>query len=174
MFIETEGRITAAYIFYSWTKNNSNNRHTSMKYELLEFAKLRAIPACVPKWYTFEHACVAAWYTCQRVCAPTCQKRANFSFLHANVPYGVPLFYLDVPTCQMVCQFFKHFCDQVLRMLSYKRLYILLDILVIHIICIFIVNKNCIILYPYTSSCNIKEKCVEFFFFYRFSFLLFS
>ena len=150
MFIETEGRITAAYIFYSWTKNNSN------------------------KWYTFEHACVAAWYTCQRVCVPTCQKRANFSFLHANVPYGVPLFYLDVPTCQMVCQFFKHFCDQVLRMLSYKRLYILLDILVIHIICIFIVNKNCIILYLYTSSCNIKEKCVEFFFFYRFSFLLFS
>ena len=78
------------YFFYSWTKNNSNDRYTSMKFELLEFAKLRFMPACVP----------------------TCQKRAKFLFLRAKVPYCVPLFYLGVPTCQMACQFFNLACQR--------------------------------------------------------------
>ena len=52
-------------------------------------------------------------------------------------------------------------------LLLYRKFYILLDIIVIHIICICVVNKSCIILYFHTS-CHIKEKCVELFLFYYF------
>ena len=41
-------------------------------------------------------------------------------------------------------------------LLLYKKLYIILDIIVIHIICICIIDKNCIILHFYTSY-HIKE-----------------
>ena len=51
----------------------------------------------------------------------------------------------------------------------FKKLYILLDIIVIHIICICIINKNCITFHFYTS-CHIEEKCVEFLFFIIFFF----
>ena len=57
--------------------------------------------------------------------------------------------------------------------LLYEKFYILLDIKIINIIYTCIVNKIRIIRYFYTS-CNIKEKCMEFFFFIIFSFLLFS
>ena len=83
MFIETEDRILQHILFFSrWTKNNSNDRYKSMKFELLEFAKSRFMPACVP----------------------TCQKRAKFLFLRAKVLYCVPLFYLDVPKCVPIFQ----------------------------------------------------------------------
>ena len=55
----------------------------------------------------------------------------------------------------------------------YKKSYIILDIIVIHMICTcmciciwygsYIIHKNCIILNFY-NSCRIKEKCVEFWF----------
>ena len=108
---------------------------------------------------------MAACFTCQR---------ANFSFLPANVP-------INVPTCQTACQCFNLACQRVpngvpifwtflLRndkwnfytLLLYKKFYIIIDIIVIHI-CICIVHRNCIILHFYTS-CHIKEKCVDFFF----------
>ena len=42
-WVETDERITAAYIFYSWTKNNCNSRYASMKLEQLAcHASLRA------------------------------------------------------------------------------------------------------------------------------------
>ena len=162
-----------------------------MKSNEHKFAKLRAILTCVPMWSTCQSACVPAWFTCQRACLSTCQKRANFSFLrvnvptnvptshvtchlHANVPNGVPIFRFGVPTCQKACQFFRHSFYEILREVStlsllYKKFYIILHIIVIHIICI--VHKNCIKLNFYTS-CHIKQKCVEFFFFIIF--LLYS
>ena len=41
--------------------------------------------------------------------------------------------------------------------LLYKKFYILLDIIVIHIVCICIVNKNCMILHL-STLCHIKKK----------------
>ena len=171
------------YVFIIWEK---------------EFAKSRAMLACVPAsstcqrayvppWFTCERACVPPWFTCQRTCVPTCQKRAKFSFY--------------LPTCQTACHCFNLACQRAKRranfstwranvskgvpifqtflvrnakenfctLLLYKKLCILLDIIVIHIICICIINKNYIILYFYTS-CHTKEKCVEFFFFIIFFF----
>ena len=125
--------------------------------------RVSCLPACqraksvlnsyfyVPKCCT---ACHCFILTCQ-----SAKWRANFSTWRANVTKAVP--------------FFKHFCYQVqmqfskknfYTLLFYKKFYILLDIIVTHIICICIVNKSCVILYLYTS-CHIKEKCVEFFFF---------
>ena len=86
-------------------------------------------------------ACQLLIFTCQRVI-----QRAIVLFQRANVPNGVPIFQLDVPTCQ----FFQTFLLRSAKgnfytLLLHKKLYILLDIIVIHIIkCI--VNKNCIIL----------------------------
>ena len=86
------------------------------------------------------------------------------------------MFQLGFPTCQKACQFFKHSsCEgKFYTLLLYKRFYIILDIIVIHVICVCIVYENCIIFHLYTS-CHIKEECVEFFYFYyllRFCFLL--
>ena len=59
---------------------------------------------------------------------PTCQKRANFSFLHANVPINVlmcqwgksmPIFQLGVPTCQKACHFFNFAYQTVCQFLNY-------------------------------------------------------
>ena len=148
---------------------------------LKEFAKSRAMRACVP-----------TWSTCQRACVPTCQKRADFPFLRANmsachtacqyvltwsanVPNGVLIFQLGVLTYEKACNFSNISlwnAKRNLYTLLYKKFYILLDIIVINIICICIVNKTCIMLHFYTS-CYIKEKCVEIFFLLYFSFLLF-
>ena len=110
----------------------------------------------------------------------TWQKRANFSFLRANVPINVPMFQLGVPRTKRRANFSiwraslpkgvpifqtfllrntkENFDTSVLR----KKFYIILGIIVIHIICIYIVHKYCIILHFYTSW-HIKEECVEFF-----------
>ena len=124
----------------------------------------------VPTWSTCQRACVPAWFTCQ--------KRANFSFLCASVP-------INVPACHTACHSFNLACHCAKRcakfqtflepnakwnfytLLLYKISYILLDIIVIHIICICIVNKTFIILHFYTS-CHIKGKFVDFFPFYYF------
>ena len=172
MFIETEERITAAYIFYRWTRNNSNNRYTSIKFEQLELAKSRAMPPCVPTWSMCQRGLHANMLTSRVVYVPTWQKRANFSFLRSNMSYRLPFFILTCQRANKGAKFFKHFCYQVLRKISILYYYIknstFYSISVIHIICICIVNKNCIIIYLYTI-CHIKEKCVEFFFFYFFA-----
>ena len=119
-----------------------------------------------PAWRTCQKRAKFSFYvpTCQKVCYCfnlTCQHakwRANFSTWHAIVPEGVPFF-------QTV--FLGNAKENFYTLSLYKKLYILVDTIVIHIICICIINKNCIILYFYTS-CHTKEKCVEFFFFIMF------
>ena len=110
-----------------------------------EFGKLRAS--------------VLAWFTCQRAYVSTCQKRDKFSYLRVNVPKGLPI-------CQT---FLLRNVKGNFYILLYEKFYILLDIIVINITCTCIVNKICVMLYFYTS-CHIKEKCVEFFFFIIFVF----
>ena len=103
---------------------------------------------------------------------PACQRALRINVLacqrglRANVPYEVPMLQFGLPTCQTACQFLKHFIlrsakGNLYALLLVKQFYILLDIPVIHIICICIVHKNCIILHFYTSY-HIKQKCVEF------------
>ena len=100
----------------------------------------------VPSVPTCQRACVPAWFTCQRACVPTCQKRANFSFLRANVP-------INVPTCHTTCECFKLACQRVKRRAKFsnipltkcygkflyfiikKKFYIMLDLIVINIMC---------------------------------------
>ena len=121
--------------------------------------QLGNVPTClranVPK------VCQLLVFTCQRA-----NKRAK-------VPCDVPMFQLCVPTCQKACQFSKNFSYEMLKEISILYYFIknvILDIIVIHIICIRIVHKNCNVLQFYTSY-HIKESCVEFFFFVIFSFL---
>ena len=127
------------------------------------------------------HTCLCANVIYVPVClrasvvyVPMCQKYGNFSFLRANVP-----------TCHTACQCFNLVCQRAKSMsifqafllwnvewnfstlILYRKFYILLDIIVIHIICICIVIKNCIILHFHTS-CHIKQECEEFFLFYYF------
>ena len=110
---------------------------------------------------------------------PTCQRairRPNVLTWRANVPNGGPIFQLGMLTYQEACQFFNLACQRAKRRANFqtflfemlKKIYRLyyyvknstffFDIIVVNIICI------CIILHFYTS-CHIKEKCVEFFFF---------
>ena len=165
-----------------WIIQMLPNRATHHKYffckifkirelEKLEFAKSRAKHAYVPTWSACQRAYVPAWFTYQRASVPTCQKRANFSFLRANVPINVPMHHT-------ACKCFKLACQRVKRRATFsniphfQKFYIILDIIVIHIMCTWcIVHKNCIRLYFYTL-CHIMEKCVELFFFNFLSFVL--
>ena len=85
-------------------------------------------------------------------------RRANVSTWRANKPNGVPIFQTFL---------LRNTKGNFYTLLLHKKFYIILDIIAIHIICICIVHKNCIILHFYTS-CRIREKCVEFFFFHYF------
>ena len=55
---------------------------------------------------------------------PTCQKHANFSFLRANVPYGVPIFQFGMPTCLKASQFFENSSYKMLRGIDIVYYYI--------------------------------------------------
>ena len=79
---------------------------------------------CVPAWFTCQRAYVTASFTSQRACVPTYQKSANFLFLRVNVPKGMSIFRTfplrkDKPN--------------LYTLLLYEKLYIVLDIIVIHI-----------------------------------------
>ena len=87
---------------------------------------------------------------CLNVAWKCAKRRANFSTRRANVPNGVPIFRTFL---------LRNALGNFYTLLLYQKLYIMLDIIVIHIICI---HKNCIILHFYTS-CHIKEKYVECF-----------
>ena len=102
-----------------------------------------------------QKTCQLLIFTCQR--AKWC---ANFSTRRANVPKGIPIFQAFL-LGNAKWNFYT--------LLLHRKFYILLDIVVIHIICICVVNKNCIILHFHTS-CHIKEKCQEFFLFIIFFF----
>ena len=115
--------------------------------------------------------------TCQRAKStpiiqlgvPTCQRCANFSTWRANVPNGVQFF---ISAYQRAVPVFRTFLFRNAKgnfytLLLYKKFYIILDIIVIHIICICIVHKNCIMLHFY-NLCHIKERYTEFLFFETF------
>ena len=146
---------------------------------------------CVPYVPGTNVVYVPAWFTCQRA---TSQKRANLSFLRANVSINLSRYHTACQCFNLAGQRakwranFSTWHANVLKgvpifqafllrnakwnfytLLLYRKCYILHNI-----ICICVVNKNCIILHLHTS-CHIKEKCVDFFFFIIFfSFLLFS
>ena len=127
---------------------------------------LRASVVYVPTWqkranFSFLRANVLTCHTACQCFSLACQRaktRADFSTWRANLPKGVPIFQAFL-LGNAKWNFYT--------LLLYRKFYILLDIVVIHIICICIVNKNCIILHFHTS-CHIKEKWEEFFLFYYF------
>ena len=101
MFIETEERITAAYIFHRRTKSNSNNRYTSMRFEQLELAKSCAMPPCVPTWSMCQRGLRANVLACQRGLRTNVAKACQLLiFLFQRVIRLAIFFYLGVPTCQ--------------------------------------------------------------------------
>ena len=97
-----------------------------------------------------------------------CQRRANFLPWCTN---RVPIFHFGVPKSMPNFQTFfsQNSQGNFYILLLYKKFYIRLEIIVIHIICICVVYGNCIILHFYTSA-HIKEKCAEFLFFETFLF----
>ena len=130
--------------------------------------------SCVPAWSTCPHANVSinvsacqrcASYSTWRGNLPTacqflnlaCQRakwRANFLFWRANEPKGV----LNFQTFLL-----RNAKGNFYTLLLYKKFFIIVGITV-HMIRIFFIHKNCIILHFYTS-CHIKEKCAEFLYF---------
>ena len=99
--------------------------------------------------------CVPAWSTCQRA------KLVSTSHFH-------------VPMYQKMCQraegvsmlqsvLLQNAKGNFCTLLLYKKFCIILDIVVMHMICICIVRKDCVILHLYTS-CRIKV-CGIFVFF---------
>ena len=109
--------------------------------------------------------CVPAWSTCQYANVPKACQLLIFTCQRAIVP-------MNAPKVVQVFQTFLLRNDQgnfYTLLLLYKKLYIIFDIIVIHMICICIVHENCIILHFYISS-HIKGKCSEFLFFETFLF----
>ena len=125
-----------------------------------EFDKLYAIRAmCANMVYVlmYQHArrvltshfyvpmCQLMWQHAKGVSIiqlgmPKCQKHAKFSTWHAKMPNGVPIFHFGAPTCQKAYQFFKLSSYKMLKEISilllYKKFYIILDIIVIHVMCV--------------------------------------
>ena len=130
--------------------------------------------ACVSTCLAYHRglrACGSSWFTCQHA-----RSVLTFHFYVPTCHNPCTMFQVGVPRCQTAYQFwtwrvnlpegvFKTF---LFTLLLYKKFYYIRDITVMHIICICIVHKNCIILHFYTSF-HIKEKCGIFLFYYFFS-----
>ena len=125
-----------------------------------EFAKSRAMRACVPTWSTCQRACVPAWLTYQRACVPawfTCQRalvpiftcerairQANISIWHANVPNGVPFLQFGVPTWAKSVPVFQTFIlrnakGNFYTLLLYKKFYIVYTYT--YHVCVYLTDK---------------------------------
>ena len=78
-------------------------------------------------------ACRPMWYMCQRASMPVpfkCQRTRSMSTFHlyvltcepairpTNMPNGMPIFQLGMPTCQKMCLFFKHSSYEMLKEIS--------------------------------------------------------
>ena len=125
-----------------------------------------------------------------------CQRGKSVLTFHFYVPINVPTchktcqyFNLAWRRAKSCARFLEHSSNEMLREISintciiliylyyciiffillFEKFHIIIDIIVIRIICICIVEKNCIILRFYTLY-NIKEKSEEFFFFIAFVF----
>ena len=115
-----------------------------MKFADTNFASLLNLVSCVPVCQRGQHT---KKLRVSVIYVPTC--------LQWNVPINVPIFQTFL---------FRDARENFYTLLLYKKFYIVLDITVIHIICICIAHKNCFVFHVDTSY-HIKEKCVEFFFF---------
>ena len=102
-------------------------------------------------------ACQRLVFTCQ-----SAKRRANVSTW--RVPNGVPIFQFRLPTCQKACRFLNIPLNETreISILHYyiKKFYIILDI-----ICICIVHRNCIILISILMSYQRKVWNFSFSFF---------
>ena len=125
---------------------------------MTEFAKSRVTRACIQTCSTCQRTSLSAWLTCQRACVSASR------------------FY--VPKCQTACQFFNLGCQRARRRADFlniplnetreisilhyyiKKFYIILDI-----ICICIVHRNCIILISILRSYQRKVWNFSFSFF---------
>ena len=75
---------------------------------------LHASPINVPMGlHVLPKACQLLIFTCQRA-----NKLTNVSTWCLNVPNDVPIFQLDMPTCQKACQFFEHSSYEMLKEIS--------------------------------------------------------
>ena len=61
------------------------------------------VPTCLRASVVYVPMCLRATVVYVPICV-----HANFSFLLANVPNGMPIFKFGMPTCQRTCQFFEH------------------------------------------------------------------
>ena len=110
--------------------------------------------ACVPTWSMCQRAGVPAWLrakvlACQRGICANVPKACQLPLFYANVPINMPAYH-------KACQFFKHSSYEIVKgnfytLLHIKNFYIIIDIIVIHIKCICLLDKNCIILHFFTS-----------------------
>ena len=85
--------------------------------------------------------------TCQKTCQRTI-RRANVSIWHANVPKRVPIFQTFL---------LWNAKGNFYTLLLYKKFYILLDIILIHVMCVCIVHINCIMLYFLKLFCSLDR-----------------
>ena len=83
------------------------------------FACQRGLRANMPACQHAKSVPSSRFYvpTYQKACQRN-KRRVNVSTWHANVPNGMRIFQLAVPTCQRACQFFKHSFYEMLREIS--------------------------------------------------------
>ena len=130
--------------------NSAQTEKGKISMKKLDFAKSCAMDACMPMRYMWQRTCVPVWFTWQSTCMPTCQvcqvfifrcqcatRHANFSTWWANVPKSIPIFQTFL---------LWNAKGNFYTLLLYKTFYIILDIILIHIICIWILHTNCTIL----------------------------
>ena len=119
---------------------------------------LRAnVLACQRRLYgNVPKACQLLIFTCQRVkkTSQCAKRRASISTWRTNMLNGVPIFQFGVPTRQRACQFLKHSSYEMLREISIlnyynKKLYIILDIILIHIMCIYVSYIKIVLYYTF-------------------------
>ena len=129
------------------------------------------LPTCLSASMVYVLMCLRARvvYVLACLCANVPKTYQLLIFMYkraiqrANVSTGVPIFQTFL---------LQNVKGNFYTLLLYKKFYITLDIIVIHIMCICILHKNCIKLHFHTS-CHITKK-VWVFFCYFFSFLFLS
>ena len=111
------------------------------------FAKLPAIRAMRAKVFYVPTCQHAKRLSTSHFFVPACQSCASFSTWRADLPIGVPIFHFwraNVPTGMQIFQTFllQNAKGNFYTLLWYEKFYIILDIIIIHVICVSIVHKN--------------------------------
>ena len=114
---------------------------------------LRAnVPACqgaksVPSSHFHVPTCHKAWQ-CFNLACQRAKRRANFSTRRANVPKSMPIFQTFL---------LRNAKGNFYTLILYKIFCIILDIILIHIMYVFIVHINCILLYFLKLFCSLDR-----------------